>query len=159
MPRDNRPGTYRNRNSYTNSAASGSTNNNQYNFGGYYRNNSNSRNTNYSGNNSCFRNTNCTSNQPSTSREYDSTPGNRLRKLFVNKKSNNKDDIPTTSLGLWKSRNFVDSRNSSVQRSISPFSSTYIKMIEIQKKFPLWSRDYRRNGFQVSMRIFMNIFF
>lgn len=160
MPRDNRPGSYNhNRNSSINSETSGSINNTtKNNQSGYYRNNSHTRNTNYSSGSSNARNYD--SNQPSTSRQYSSIANNRIRKLFVNQNSNNntKEYVLTTSLRSWKSRNFVNNRSNDVQCTISSPSTTYCKMIEIQRKFPLWSTEYRTNVCQVSIRMFYNEF-
>ncbi|KAI8114990.1 Cullin-3 [Lucilia cuprina] len=141
MPREYRPGAY-NRNKTSNSTntnSSGASSSNTYN-------NNNNATSNYRSYTGRFNN----DPSPSTTSPTHASNTNRLRKIFINKNSSisYKDEQPSTSAALWKSKNFIDKQK---QRPLANISSTFNKLIEIQRKFPLWQADYKTNGFKASM--------
>ena len=175
MPREYRPGAYdRSKNSYnytnSTSGASGGNNHNRSggNFPNYSGNNRNSTNSssnnNNSNNTSTKRNNNGTrinsgishpsqsnNSQPSTSKNSSGITS-CYRKFFVNKRSTaatKQDEVPTTSTAFWKPKSTATSLAQRATSSLAKTSNYFNKLLEIQRKFPLWKPEYKTNVFRV----------
>lgn len=157
MPREYRPGANRSNNSNNSNINSGASSSNNNNSEGKYRNRKPTIGTGYSGNRSRYS---YDLGQPSTSNGINPNTS-CYRKIFVNKNLpvNNKDEsLPSTSKALWKSKNELSSKKP------CPLSVKYLlyeRILEIQRKFPLWLPEYKTNVFKVSTYtyIFIYIFF
>lgn len=185
MPREYRPGAYdRSKNSYnytTNtSGASSSGNNNHNRSGGHFPNYNDTNRKSSNGNNSNSFSTKRNNtdarinssgiNHPSQGNSQPSTSKNSggitscYRKFFVNKRSTTankqQDEAATTSAAFWKPKatTTVASISRRAASSLTKTSNYFNKLLEIQRKFPLWKPEYRTNIFKVRKTMEKEIF-